>query len=62
MSMNAWELIFRQSRVNNGAYDGDKLPRQNRAWPRGTWFQRRLRYLCRGRGKYSTEFAKGSLQ
>jgi len=62
MAMNAWELIFRQSRVNNGAYDGDKLPRQNRAWPRGTWFQRRLRYLRRGSGKYSTELAKGRLQ
>ena len=26
MAVNAWELIFRQSRVNNGAYDGDELP------------------------------------
>ena len=48
MAMNAWELIFRQSRVNNGAYDWDELPPQIWAWPRETWFQRRLRYLRLG--------------
>lgn len=26
--MTSWELIFLQSRVNNGAYDGDHLPAQ----------------------------------
>jgi hypothetical protein len=24
--MKSWELIFRQSRVNNGIYDGDRCP------------------------------------
>jgi len=61
MATNAWELIFRQSRVNNGAYDGEQLPTQNWNWPRGTWFQRRLRYLRRG-NKYSRELAKQDLQ
>jgi hypothetical protein len=61
MATNTWELIFRQSRVNNGAYDGEQLPAQNWNWPRGTWFQRRLRYLRRG-NKYSRELAKQDLQ
>ena len=43
--MTSWELIFLQSRVNHGAYDGDHLPAQNWDWPRGTWFQERLYYL-----------------
>jgi hypothetical protein len=53
--MNSWELIFRQSRVNNGIYDGDRLAAQNWRWPEGTWFQSRLRYLRRGLGRYSAE-------
>ncbi|HEY3306462.1 MAG TPA: hypothetical protein VGL70_23320 [Candidatus Binatia bacterium] len=43
--MSPWQLIFRQSRVNNGIYDGDRLPAQNWDWPQGTWLQERLRYL-----------------
>lgn len=43
--MTSWELIFLQSRVNNGAYDGDHLLAQNWNWPRDTWFQERLCYL-----------------
>jgi hypothetical protein len=43
--MTSWELIFLQSRVNDGAYDGDHLPAQNWDWPRETWFQERLYYL-----------------
>lgn len=50
--MNAWEVIFVQSRVNNGVYDGDRLPGQNWQWPQGTWLQTRLRYL-RSHGRYS---------
>ena len=46
--MNAWQNIFRQSRVNDGVYQGDKLPAQNWQWPTGTWFQKRLRYLRKG--------------
>jgi hypothetical protein len=41
--------------------DGEQLPAQNWNWPRGTWFQRRLRYLRRG-NKYSRELAKQDLQ
>ena len=54
--MKSWELIFRQSRVNNGIYDGDRLPGQNWQWPQGTWLQTRLRYLCHGRRRQSGEF------
>ena len=50
--MNGWELIFVQSRVNNGVYDGDRLPGQNWQWPQGTWLQTRLRYLRSSHGRY----------
>ena len=60
--MNSWELIFRQSRVNRGSYYGDRLPAQNWHWPRGTWFQRRLRYLRKGIGRYSRGLPEESLQ
>ncbi len=53
--MKSWELIFRQSRVNNGTYDGDRLPGQNWQWPQDTWLQTRLLYLRRGRGRQSGE-------
>jgi hypothetical protein len=43
--MTSWELIFLQSRVNCGGYDGDELPEQKWDWPQGTWFQKRLNYL-----------------
>ena len=43
--MICWQLIFLQSKVNRGIYDGDRLPTQNWDWPQGTWFQNRLRYL-----------------
>jgi hypothetical protein len=43
--MSYWQLIFLQSKVNRGAHDGDRLPRQNWAWPQQTWFQERLRYI-----------------
>ena len=45
--MKSWELIFRQSRVNNGIYDGDRLPGQK--------LQTRLRYLRHGRSRQSGE-------
>jgi hypothetical protein len=48
IAMSSWQLIFKQSRVNNGAYDGDRLPAQNWYWPQGTWFQTRLRNLRSG--------------
>jgi hypothetical protein len=43
--MSTWQLIFQQSRVNNGAYNGDSLPVQKWDWPEQTWFQKRLRSL-----------------
>jgi hypothetical protein len=43
--MSYWESVFLQSKVNRGAYDGDRLPPQNWDWPRETWFQKRLRHL-----------------
>jgi hypothetical protein len=48
IAMSSWQLIFKQSRVNNGAYDGDRLPAQDWYWPQGTWFQTRLRNLRSG--------------
>jgi hypothetical protein len=43
--MTAWQLIFSQSKVNNGFYDGDRLVPQNWDWPKETWFRNRLRDL-----------------
>jgi hypothetical protein len=41
--MTSWQLIFVQSKVNNGAYDGERLFARNWDWPKETWFQTRLR-------------------
>jgi len=60
--MSSWQLIFQQSKVNNGAYDGDRLPPQKRDWPRETWFQTRLRRLRRGQGKYAKKSLRPGLQ
>src|SRR5215470_2529519 len=49
--MTSWQLIFLQSRVNNGAYGGDYLPAQKWDWPRDTWFQTRLCYQRVQRGE-----------
>jgi hypothetical protein len=43
--MKSWQLIFLQSRVNNGTYAGEWLPAQNWHWPEETWFQKRRSYL-----------------
>ena len=53
--MSMWELIFRQSRVNDGIYDGDRLPGNNWQWPQGTWLQTRLRSMRRGLGRKAAE-------
>ena len=48
--MNSWQLMFLQSRANNSfSYIEDSLATQNWAWPQGTWFQKRLRYLRKNR-------------
>jgi hypothetical protein len=43
--MNYWQLIFLQSKANEGVYDGDGPPAQKWDWPHETWLQKRLRYL-----------------
>jgi hypothetical protein len=53
--MSSWQLIFIQSKVNNGTYDGDRLFPQNWDWPKETWFQMRLHALRRGNAKCSKE-------
>lgn len=53
--MNSWEWIFRQSKVNDGAYDGDRLAIQYWDWPRGTWLQERLRQLRNASGIHSND-------
>jgi hypothetical protein len=58
LAVSSWQLIFQQSKVNNGAYDGDRLPAQNWYWPKGTWLQTRLRYLREGNGTYAKKFAE----
>ena len=40
--MDAWELLFSQSKLNGGEYYGDLLPTQAWDFPKGTWFQQRL--------------------
>jgi len=60
--MSSWQLIFIQSKVNNGAYDGDCLLTQNWAWPKETWFQMRLRDLRKGNGRCSKEWIQQSWQ
>lgn len=57
-AMSSWQLIFQQSKVNNGAYDGDRLPAQSWHWPRGTWLQTRLRYLRESNGTYAKKFVE----
>jgi len=43
--MSYWQLVFLQSKANNGPYDEDELPQLNWKWPQGTWLQKRLRYV-----------------
>jgi hypothetical protein len=45
MTMNTWELIFIQSRANDGWYNEDALPTHVWAWPKETWLKKRLREL-----------------
>jgi hypothetical protein len=37
-----WQLIFAQSKVNGAFYLGEQLSRYQWAWPKDTYFQRRL--------------------
>jgi len=60
--VSSWQLIFQQSKVNKGAYDGDRLPAQNWHWPQGTWLQKRLRYLRRSNDRDAKEYTAEKLQ
>jgi hypothetical protein len=40
--MNTWEVVFTQSRVNDGYYDEAILPELPWQWPMKTWFRTRL--------------------
>jgi len=60
--MNSWQLIFLQSKVNNGAYYGDQLPPQIWDWPEETWFQKRLSNLRRSNGKLDEALTDEELQ
>lgn len=42
--MNFWETVFRQSPVNDGYYDEERLPQTHWNWPEKTWFRDRLEY------------------
>jgi len=55
--MSNWQLIFRQSRVNEGIYYGDRLPGNNWQWPQGTWLQTRLRTMRSGLRRKAAEAA-----
>jgi len=59
--MSSWQLIFSQSKVNNGTYDGDRLVSQSWAWPKETWFQTRLRDMRRATRKSSEESTRQRL-
>ena len=43
--MHTWELIFVQSRANDGWYSEAALPTHVWAWPQETWLKKRLRDL-----------------
>ncbi|HVO92511.1 MAG TPA: hypothetical protein VMT22_06700 [Terriglobales bacterium] len=47
--MNAWESVFRQSWVNHGIYDENRLPLNRWEWPTGTWLQARLDHTRKDR-------------
>ncbi len=53
--MSSWQLIFLQSKVNDGPYCGDRLTSQVWDWPERTWFQERLRYLRKGERRFLAE-------
>jgi hypothetical protein len=40
-----WQLVFSQSKVNGGYYDGEKLPTLPWHWPKDTFLQRRRQFL-----------------
>ena len=61
-TISSWQLIFQQSKVNNGVYNGDQFPAQHWEWPRETWFQTRLRYLRKVNRKAAQALTEWSWQ
>lgn len=53
--MNRWQLIFLQSKVNDGPYCGDQLTSRVWDWPERTWFQERLRYHRKDQRRFPEE-------
>lgn len=45
MTINCWQLIFLQSKVNDGFCAENELPHLKWKWPQGTWFQERQRFI-----------------
>lgn len=43
--LSPWQLIFLQSKVNGAPYNGETLAGQRWAWPKDTYFQRRLHLI-----------------
>ncbi len=60
--MSSWQLVFLQSKVNDGLYNEDELPRLNWKWPQGTWFQNRLRYVREGQRRIVQRIRARSLK
>jgi hypothetical protein len=48
-----WQLIFEQSRIYGGVYNGDELPQLFHIPIRDSWLQKRLAYV---RQQQRTEF------
>ena len=40
--LSYWQTILLQSKANGCLYRGEDLPQTNWAWPKNTWFQKRL--------------------
>jgi hypothetical protein len=43
--MSFWQLVFSQSRVNGGLYEGENLTHSRWRWPTNTYLQQRRNYL-----------------
>ena len=56
--VSSWQLIFQQSKVNNGAYNGDRRRPRIGIGPRERGFKHACRYLRQGNGTYSKELTE----
>ena len=60
--MDSWQLIFSQSKVNDGLYYGEQLLPQVWDWPVETWFQKRLSDLRKSHGRLVQKLTDQELQ